>query len=163
MTKIDLSKFFQNNYDEFVHLRALKNVTDQVDAINAQQDTNITHAQSTADTAQQTATSAKNTADQAQQSASNAETDAKNAKADADTKSAINYQKADGTTVFAPTMEIADIKREDIDSGDTSIGKALMCLDSQNKPIEVGLSNQLLSIQGGMKMFVSQRDRKSVV
>lgn len=147
MTKIDLSKFLQNNFDEFVHLRALKNVIDQVDSINAQQDTNITHAQSTADTAQQTATTAKNTADQA-------ESDAKKAQADADTKSTINYQKADGTTVYAPTLLIADVKREDIDNGQTSVGKALMCLDSQNKPIEMGLSNKLISIQGALKMFI---------
>lgn len=147
MTKIDLSKFLQNNFDEFVHLRALKNVIDQVDSINAQQDTNITHAQSTADTAQQTATTAKNTADQA-------ESDAKKAQADADIKSTINYQKADGTTVYAPTLLIADAKREDIDGGQTSVGKGLMCLDSQNKPIEPGLSNELLSIQGALKMFI---------
>lgn len=152
MTKIDLSKFLQNNFDEFVHLRALKNVIDQVDSINAQQDTNITHAQSTADTAQQTATTAKNTADQA-------ESDAKKAQADADTKSTINYQKADGTTVFAPTMLIADVKREDIDGSQTSVGKGLMCLDSQNKPIEMGQSNQLLSIQGGLKMFINRDDQ----
>lgn len=152
MTKIDLSKFLQNNFDEFVHLRALKNVIDQVDSINAQQDTNITHAQSTADTAQQMATTAKNTADQA-------ESDAKKAQADADTKSTINYQKADGTTVFAPTMLIADVKREDIDGGQTSVGKGLKCLDSQNKPIDFGLDNQLLSIQGGLKMFINRDDQ----
>ena len=152
MTKIDLSKFLQNNFDEFVHLRALKNVIDQVDSINAQQDTNITHAQSTADTAQQTATTAKNTADQA-------ESDAKKAQADADTKSTINYQKADGTTVYTPTLLIADVKREDIDNGQTSVGKGLMCLDSQNKPIEMGLSNQLLSIQGALKMFIIRDDQ----
>lgn len=152
MTKIDLSKFLQNNFDEFVHLRALKNVIDQVDSINAQQDTNITHAQSTADTAQQTATTAKNTADQA-------ESDAKKAQADADTKSTINYQKSDGTTVFAPTMLIEDVRREDIDGGQTSIGKGLMCLDAQNKPIETGLSNQLISIQGALKMFIIREDQ----
>lgn len=156
MTKIDLSKFLQNNFDEFVHLRALKNVIDQVDSINAQQDTNITHAQSTADTAQQTATTAKNTADQA-------ESDAKKAQADADTKSTINYQKADGTTVFAPTMLIADVKREDIDNGQTSVGKGLMCLDSQNKPIEMGLSNQLLSIQGALKMFINRDGKDTAI
>lgn len=152
MTKIDLSKFLQNNFDEFVHLRALKNVIDQVDSINAQQDTNITHAQSTADTAQQTATTAKNTADQA-------ESDAKKAQADADTKSTINYQKSDGTTVFAPTMLIGDVRREDIDGGQTSIGKGLMCFDAQNKPIETGLSNQLISIQGALKMFIIREDQ----
>lgn len=156
MTKIDLSKFLQNNFDEFVHLRALKNVIDQVDSINAQQDTNITQAQSTADTAQQTATTAKNTADQA-------ESDAKKAQADADTKSTINYQKADGTTVYAPTMLIADVKREDIDNGEMSVGKGLMCFDSQNKPIEMGLSNQLLSIQGGLKMFINREDKYTAV
>ena len=157
MTKIDLSKFLQNNFDEFVHLRALKNVIDQVDSINAQQDTNITHAQSTADTAQQMATTAKNTADQA-------ESDAKKAQADADTKSTINYQKADGTTVFAPTMLISDVKREDIDGEKTSVGKGLMCLDSQNKPIEMGggLSNQLLSIQGALKMFIRLRENTAI-
>lgn len=149
MTKIDLSKFLQNNFDEFVHLRALKNVIDQVDSINAQQDTNITHAQSTADTAQQTATTAKTTADQA-------ESDAKKAQADADTKSTINYQKADGTGVFAPVMTVADVKRQDIDNGQTSVGKGFMFLDSNNRPIEFGLANQLLSIQGGMKMFVKR-------
>lgn len=130
--KIDYSQFEKNNWDEFVHMRALKNVTDQVDSINAQQDTNITHAQSTADKAQQTADTAQ---------------------ADADTKSTINYQKVDGTTVFAPTLLITDIKREDID-GQTSVGKGLMCLDAQNKPIETGLSDQLLSIQGALKMFI---------
>lgn len=154
MTKIDLSKFLQNNFDEFVHLRALKNVIDQVDSINAQQDTNITHAQSTADTAQQTADTAQQTAITAKSTADQAESDAKKAQADADTKSTINYQKADGSTVFAPTMLIADVKREDIDNGQTSVGKGLMCLDSQNKPIEMGLSNQLLSIQGALKMFI---------
>ena len=154
MTKIDLSKFLQNNFDEFVHLRALKNVIDQVDSINAQQDTNITHAQSTADTAQQTADTAQQTATTAKNTADQAESDAKKAQADADTKSTINYQKADGTTVYAPTLLIADVKREDIDNGQTSVGKGLMCLDSQNKPIEMGLSNQLLSIQGAMKMFI---------
>lgn len=147
MTKIDLSKFLQNNFDEFVHLRALKNVIDQVDSINAQQDTNITHAQSTADTAQQTAITAKNTADQA-------ESDAKKAQADADTKSTINYQKADGTTVYVPTMLIGDVKLEDIDGGQTSVGKGLICLDKDNRPIEMGLDNQLLSIQGAMKLFI---------
>lgn len=155
MTKIDLSKFLQNNFDEFVHLRALKNVIDQVDSINAQQDTNITHAQSTADTAQQTATTAKNTADQA-------ESDAKKAQADADTKSTINYQKADGTTVFAPTMLITDVRREDMDGGQTSVGKGLMCLDSQNKPIEPGLANQLLSIQGALKMFIIREEQTAI-
>lgn len=154
MTKIDLSKFLQNNFDEFVHLRALKNVIDQVDSINAQQDTNITHAQSTADTAQQTADTAQQTATTAKNTADQAESDAKKAQADADTKSTINYQKADGTTVYAPTLLIADVKREDIDNGRTSVGKGLMCLDSQNKPIEMGLSNQLLSIQGALKMFI---------
>lgn len=154
MTKIDLSKFLQNNFDEFVHLRALKNVIDQVDSINAQQDTNITHAQSTADKAQQTADTAQQTATTAKNTADQAESDAKKAQADADTKSTINYQKADGTTVYAPTLLIADVKREDIDNGRTSVGKGLMCLDSQNKPIEMGLSNQLISIQGALKMFI---------
>ena len=51
-------------------------------------------------------------------------------------------------------MLIADVKREDIDNGRTSVGKGLRCLDSQNKPIEMGLSNQLLSIQGALKMFI---------
>ena len=169
MTKIDLSKFLQNNFDEFVHLRALKNVTDQVDSINVQQDTNIAHAQSTADTAQQTATTAKNTADQAesdakkaQADADQAESDAKKAQADADTKSTINYQKSDGTTVYAPTMLIADVKREAIDNGQMSIGKALMCLDSQNKPIEMGLSNQLISIQGALKMFIIREEYTAI-
>lgn len=37
MTKIDLTKFLENNYDEFVHLRALKNVIDQIDQINDSQ------------------------------------------------------------------------------------------------------------------------------
>lgn len=131
--KIDYQKFEHNNWDEFVHVRALKNVTDQVDSINAQQDTNITHAQSTADKAQQTADTAQ---------------------ADADTKSTINYQKSDGTTVFAPTMLIADSKRVDPDGGQTIVGKGLVCLDAQNKPIEPGLSNELLSIQGALKMFI---------
>lgn len=152
MTKIDLSKFLQNNFDEFVHLRALKNVIDQVDSINAQQDTNITHAQSTADTAQQTATTAKTTADQA-------ESDAKKAQADADTKSTINYQKSNGDGVFAPVMTVADVKRQDIDNGQTSVGKGFMFLDSDNRPIEFGPANQLLSITGGMKMFID-RDAK---
>lgn len=156
MTKIDLSKFLQNNFDEFVHLRALKNVIDQVDSINAQQDTNITHAQSTADTAQQTATTANNIADQA-------ESDAKKAQADADTKSMINYQKSNGDEVFAPVMRIADIKRPDIDNGQTSIGKSLICLDKDNRPIEVGLDNQLLSIQGGLKMFINRNDKDSPI
>lgn len=162
MTKIDLSKFLQNNFDEFVHLRALKNVIDQVDSINAQQDTNITHAQSTANTAQQTADMAQQTATTAKNTADQAESDAKKAQADADTKSTINYQKADGTTVYAPTLLIADVKREDIDNGQTSVGKGLMCLDSQNKPIEMGLSNQLLSIQGALKMFI-MRDEYTAI
>lgn len=162
MTKIDLSKFLQNNFDEFVHLRALKNVIDQVDSINAQQDTNITHAQSTADKAQQTADTAQETATTAKNTADQAESDAKKAQADADTKSTINYQKADGTTVYAPTLLIADVKREDIDNGQTSVGKGLMCLDSQNKPIEVGLSNQLISIQGALKMFIL-RDKYTAI
>ena len=156
MTKIDLSKFLQNNFDEFVHLRALKNVIDQVDSINAQQDTNITHAQSTADTAQQTATTAKTTADQA-------ESDAKKAQADADTKSTINYEKSDGDDVFASVMTIANINRVDIDNGKTPVGKALICLDKDNRPIEVDLNNQLLSIQGGMKMFIYRDDKDTAI
>ena len=163
MTKIDLSKFLQNNFDEFVHLRALKNVIDQVDSINAQQDTNITHAQSTADTAQQTADTAQQTATTAKNTADQAESDAKKAQADADTKSTINYQKADETTVYAPTMLIADIKRSDIDNGQTSVGKSLVCLDSDNRPIDVGLANQLLSIQGGLKMFINRDDKDTAI
>lgn len=156
MTKIDLSKFLQNNFDEFVHLRALKNVIDQVDSINAQQDTNITHAQSTADTAQQTATTAKTTADQA-------ESDAKKAQADADTKSTINYQKSDGTDVFAPVMTVVDVKRQDIDNGQTSVGKGFIFLDSDNRPMDMGQANQLLSITGGMKMFIDRDDKDTPI
>lgn len=156
MTKIDLSKFLQNNFDEFVHLRALKNVIDQVDSINAQQDTNITHAQSTADTAQQTATTAKTTADQA-------ESDAKKAQADADTKSTINYQKSDGTGVFAPVMTVVDVKRQDIDNGQTSVGKGFIFLDSDNRPMDMGQANQLLSITGGMKMFIDRDDKDTPI
>lgn len=156
MTKIDLSKFLQNNFDEFVHLRALKNVIDQVDSINAQQDTNITHAQSTADTAQQTATTAKTTADQA-------ESDAKKAQADADTKSTINYQKSNGDGVFAPVMTVVDVKRQDIDNGQTSVGKGFMFLDSDNRPIEFGPANQLLSITGGMKMFIDRNAKDTPI
>lgn len=160
--KIDYSQFEKNNWDEFVHMRALKNVTDQVDSINAQQDTNITHAQSTADKAQQTADTAQETATTAKNTADQAESDAKNAKADADTKSTINYQKADGTTVFAPTMLITDSKRVDLDGGQTSVGKALVCLDAQNKPIEPGLSNELLSIQGALKMFIPKNQYTAI-
>lgn len=163
MTKIDLSKFLQNNFDEFVHLRALKNVIDQVDSINAQQDTNITHAQSTADKAQQTADTAQETATTAKNTADQAESDAKKAQANADTKSTINYQKSDGDEVFASVMTIADIKRSDIDNGKTSVGKSLICLDKDNRPIEVGLDNQLLSIQGGMKMFIDRDDKDTPI
>lgn len=163
MTKIDLSKFLQNNFDEFVHLRALKNVIDQVDSINAQQDTNITHAQSTADTAQQTADTAQQTATTAKNTADQAESDAKKAQADADSKSTINYQKSDGDEVFASVMTIADIKRSDIDNGKTSVGKSFICLDKDNRPIEVGLDNQLLSIQGGMKMFIARDDKDTPI
>lgn len=154
MMAVNTDNFDVNNWGEFVHKKALNDVIDQVDSINAQQDTNITHAQSTADTAQQTADTAQQTATTAKNTADQAESDAKKAQADADTKSTINYQKADGTTVYAPTLLIADVKREDIDNGQTSVGKGLMCLDSQNKPIEMGLSNQLLSIQGALKMFI---------
>lgn len=154
MMAVNTDNFDVNNWGEFVHKKALNDVIDQVDSINAQQDTNITHAQSTADTAQQTADTAQQTATTAKNTADQAESDAKKAQADADTKSTINYQKADGTTVYAPTLLISDVKREDIDNGQTSVGKGLMCLDSQNKPIEIGLSNQLLSIQGALKMFI---------
>lgn len=135
MSKIDLSKFLQNNYDEFVHLRALKNVIDQVDTINDQQDANITHAQSTADTAQTTATGA--------------ETLAKS-------KASINYQKTDGSTVPATTLNILNVTNANVDNGQTPVGKSFMALDENNKPIEMGLDNQLLSIDGALKMFIAK-------
>lgn len=146
MTKIDLSKFLQNNFDEFVHLRALKNVIDQVDSINAQQDTNISHAQTTADTAQQTATTAESNADKAQQSADAAQTTA-------DGKSTFNYQKADGTSSFAKIVTMVDVKRADVDGGKTSIGKAFVCLGADDQPLDGISTTSLLSITGAMKMF----------
>lgn len=163
MTKIDLSKFLQNNFDEFVHLRALKNITDQLDAINAQQDTNITHAQSTADTAETNAEKAQSTADTAESNAEKAQQAADKAQQTADNKSSLEYQKADGTTVFAPVMMISEVTRSDIDNGKTSIGKGLTCLDKDNKPIDVGMDNQLLSVQGGFKLFPTKDDKDTVI
>lgn len=137
---VNTDNFDVNNWGEFVHKKALNDVIQQINQVDAEQNNAISKI--------------SDLANQAQQTASTAETDAKNAKADADTKSTINYQKADGTTVFAPTLWITDVKREDIGNSPTSVGKGLTCLDSQNKPIEPGLSNQLLSIQGALKMFI---------
>lgn len=63
--KISFSHFFKNNWDEFVHLRALRDIAQQIDDINAQQDSTISQAQSAA-------TNAKNEADEASQNAVNA-------------------------------------------------------------------------------------------
>lgn len=145
---VNTDNFDVNNWGEFVHKKALNDVIQQINQVDAEQNNAISKISDLANQAQQTATTAKNTADQA-------ESDAKNAKADADTKSTINYQKADGTTVYAPTLLIEDAKREDIDGSQTSVGKELRCLDAQNKPIEPPrLSNELLSIQGALKMFI---------
>lgn len=72
MTDINLKDFDKNNWDEFVHLRALKDVIDQENAINNEQNQQITQNTNDIATAKQEAEDAKQTADEASQNAASA-------------------------------------------------------------------------------------------
>lgn len=72
MTDINLKDFDKNNWDEFVHLRALKDVIDQDNVINNEQNQQITQNTNDVTAAKQEAEGAKQTADEAKQNASSA-------------------------------------------------------------------------------------------
>lgn len=76
MTDINLKDFDKNNWDEFVHLGALKDVIDQDNAINNEQNQQITQNTNDVTTAKQEAEDAKNTAESAQNTANEAKTTA---------------------------------------------------------------------------------------
>lgn len=76
MTDINLKDFDKNNWDEFVHLRALKDVINQENAVNNEQNQQITQNTNDIATAKQEAEDAKNTAESAENIANEAKTTA---------------------------------------------------------------------------------------
>lgn len=76
MTDINLKDFDKNNWDEFVHLRALKDVINQENAINNEQNQQIAQNTNDVTTAKQEAEDAKNTAESAENTANEAKTTA---------------------------------------------------------------------------------------
>lgn len=69
MTDINLKDFDKNNWDEFVHLRALQDVINQENVINNEQNQQITQNTNDVTTAKQEAEDAKNTANEAKTTA----------------------------------------------------------------------------------------------
>lgn len=91
MTDINLKDFDKKNWDEFVHLRALQDVINQENAVNNEQNQQITQNTNDVTTAKQTATDAKTSADAAQSTANDAKTTADNAQSTAnDNKTALD-------------------------------------------------------------------------
>lgn len=91
MTDINLKDFDKKNWDEFVHLRALQDVINQENAVNNEQNQQITQNTNDVTTAKQTATDAKTSADAARSTANDAKTTAENAQSTAnDNKTALD-------------------------------------------------------------------------
>lgn len=134
MTDINLKDFDKNNWDEFVHLRALKDVINQENVINNEQNQQITQntndiatakqeaedAKQTADEASQNAISAGQLANMAMQSATQANTNAQNAETiagkaqDTATQASNGVNELKNSKLDKPTLEPSNLNEAGI-------------------------------------------------